>query len=223
MRSDRPPFYRRLAFKLLLGFTVVLLGLTLLVAAPLNNAMRGQVEADLRSELRAIAGTAALLIDGDLHEEVARAQILNGNGAETPAFAAIREQLFAVRDRNGLPAEQVYTFYRDPDSRFVAHFGVMTHPTPFTGDPYDLSEIMQVVFDQNAVADRPLYTDNNGTWISAYAPIHNARGDVVGILEVDRNVEEFLERAEIVTARVIHVGGASLLIAGLGSWLFLRR
>ncbi|MEM8874507.1 MAG: SpoIIE family protein phosphatase [Planctomycetota bacterium] len=223
MRSDRPPFYRRLAFKLLLGFTVVLLGLTLLVAVPLNSAMRRQIEEDLRSELRAIAGTAALTINGDAHEQVVAAQLANGNGSDTPGFQIIKEQLMAVRDRNGLPAEHIYTFYRSPENRFVAHFGVMTHPKPFTGDLYDLSSIMRTVFEQGAVADRPIYSDNNGTWISAYAPIYNSAGEIVGILEVDRNAEEYLSRADVVTSSVIKNGSTALLIAALGSWIFLRR
>jgi len=38
------------------------------------------------------------------------------------------------------------------------------------------------------------YTDENGTWLSSFSPIKNAKGEVVGLVQVDSQFDEFIER-----------------------------
>lgn len=42
----------------------------------------------------------------------------------------------------------------------------------------------------------PLYTTENGTWLSAYAPIYSKEGKMLGMVEADVNVESYFERVQ---------------------------
>ena len=92
-----------------------------------------------------------------------------------------------------LPAEHIYTFRLDGDS---VRFTVFTHDEesvyrPKIGEGYTLQPGMLQVFKSGLPHVRDLYTDENGQWISAYAPIRDSQGNVVGLLEVDEQAEAY--------------------------------
>ena len=62
----------RLSFKLLVISEVVLLVAVLVLVVPVWNAMRSQIVVNMQNELKAIAATAALQVDGDMHDRVRR-------------------------------------------------------------------------------------------------------------------------------------------------------
>jgi hypothetical protein len=47
------------------------------------------------------------------------------------------------------------------------------------------------VLEKGTVTATELYRDEHGEWISAYAPIRDARGAIVGLLEVDKDSQEY--------------------------------
>lgn len=204
----------RLNVKVLLVFELVLLLAVATLLAPVWVEMREQVVTDLQNELLAIAMTASLQIDGDLHRA-----IRTGADVDTPAFRALRDALTRIRDVNQLGEQHIYTFYRDSGQ---VRFGVMTHGRPFVGDPYTLRPEMVTAFAGSAVAT-DLYDDEYGQWISAYAPIHDARGDVVGLLAVDRPAERYFERYTKVKRLNLTLGLLVLAMSSMLGWLVLNR
>jgi serine phosphatase RsbU (regulator of sigma subunit) len=208
--------HMRLRSKLLLLAGLVLLGAILALLLPLRYSMRMQVIEDMQRELQAIARTAALQLDGDLHRQVAQTRDPND-----PAFIALRDALLAVRRANPeLSERQIYTFYRAGEH---VCFGVMTQETPFVGDPYELREGMLGVFERGESHVTDLYEDEYGRWVSAYAPIRDSEGQVTGLLEVDHLADEYFQRYWAVTRLVIAFGLIVLLAASLLGWFMLDR
>jgi serine phosphatase RsbU (regulator of sigma subunit) len=206
-----------LSVKLLVISELVLLVSVLAILLPVRQAMRNQIVNDLQAQLRAIAVTAALHIDGDLHQTI-RAPA----DAATPAFATLRGQLRQIRDANGLANEHIYTFYADPDGRTV-RFAVMPHDQPFVGNAYPLRALMLPVLLTGKTMVTDLYRDPNGEWISAYAPITNSGGRIVGLLEVDKPAADYFRSYRVVTLLSVALGVLVLAIASLLGWWVLNR
>ena len=212
-----PDVQRRIATKLLIISELVLLVTVLVLIMPVWRAMHRQVVENLQNELKAIASTAALEIDGDLHDQIRVAQ-----DADTEAFRTMRDHLRAVQKANHVQYDHIYTFFRDPDEGIV-RFGVMLHDTPFVGDPYELRPEMLPVFDDGAMAATELYEDEHGKWISAYAPIRNSAGHVVGLLEVDKDSTAYLQEFHGYRRLTISVAVLALGISSLLGWFVLQR
>ena len=197
----------RLKLKMILILEVALLLLVLALLMPFRNQVHGELIEGLQHELRAIAATAALQIDGDLHKT-----IRSPDDAEKPAFTQLRQKLIEVRDANHLTEKQIYTFYRDgPNVRFA----VMTHPQPFVGDPYALRMTMLMVLQDGVPRATGLYSDEHGAWISAYAPIRDAAGQAVGLLAVDRLASTYVERAWQATLWLLIIAVNGLVAASV--------
>jgi serine phosphatase RsbU (regulator of sigma subunit) len=205
----------RLSFKLLLILELVILVAVLVLVFPVWRTMRGQVIENMQNELKAIASTAALAVDGDLHT-----QIRDAADADSEAFRTLREQLRLVQEANGVQYDHLYTFYRDGDRM---RFAVMLHETPFVGDEYPIQPLMHPVLDGGSMEATTLYEDEHGRWISAYAPIRDSNGQVVGLLEVDKNSAMYLAEFYHYTRLTAGIGLLALAIGSLLLWLVLQK
>ncbi len=155
----------RLSTKLLIIGELVLLLLALALLLPTRSSMRDQVITDLQNQLAAVAATATLQLDGDLHLAVR-----DPEDATSPAFLKLREQLRAVRDVNQLKSDHLYTFYLGEDQQL--HYAVMPHEgEPFVGERYPMKPHHRRALETGRTSVSGLYEDVNGRWISAAAPI----------------------------------------------------
>jgi serine phosphatase RsbU (regulator of sigma subunit) len=213
--TRRWPLKFGLSLKLLLIGELVLLVAVLALFIPWRREMRAQVIRDLQNELRSIAVTAALQLDGDELKTIRTAA-----DADKPQFAKLRKALNRARVANRLDIEHIYTFYRDGDT---VRFGVMTHPRPFVGDPYQLRPEMRAAFDRGMSSVTDLYADQNGEYISAYAPIFDSNQQVVGILDVDKPAADYFRVYREVQRTTLIAAGSVLLMSSLLGWLVLNR
>src|SRR5688500_9334664 len=87
----------------------------------------------------------------------------------------------------------------------------------YRAQPHNLTAL------QGKAAVTSVYSDTEGSWISAAAPIYDAGGHVVGIVQADRPVNYFKRR--VVSQAVALVPGAlaSIAIAILLAIIFARR
>lgn len=205
-----------LSLKLLLIGEFVLLVAVLALLWPLRREMREQVIRDLQNEVHSIAVTAALQLDGDALKTIRKPE-----DAKTSEFARLRKILNRVRSANGLEFDQIQTFYRD--GRDAVRFGVMTHATPFIGKASPMRPEMRIAFDYGHSSITDLYNDPNGEYISAYAPIFDSGGDVVGILEVDQPTARYLEAYRNVTNVTLVAAVTVLALSSMLGWLVLNR
>lgn len=208
---------RSVSAKLLVLLMLVLIVTVLLILLPLRVRMREQVVGDLQNELRAIAITAAMHIDGDA---LSRVQLpADASGRD---FLRLRNQLRGVRDLNAdLTQDNIYTVFRDDFG--VIRFGVMTHENPFIGDVCPVQPELVEAMESATPQVTDLYRDLNGQWISAFSPILDSRGSVVGAIDVNRKSDKYFERYHRITRLTLAIGLLVLALSLLLGWLVLNR
>ena len=157
-------------------------------------AHRGLLDG-VQDQMRLAANTAAIMTDGDVHETLTK-----------PAQKDSPEYLKAQE-----PYRQILA--ANPDLRYIytavlrdgkAYFVIDTQPeanietgerktTAGVMEEYpDASEhFMRALQEQVSVAEDEPYTDEWGTFISAYAPIYNSKKEFIGIVGADIDATEF--------------------------------
>jgi class 3 adenylate cyclase len=169
--------------------------------------------------LQHIAQTAALFVDGDAHERVH-----TNADARNEEFAKLRATLDRVRKENKLKEDQIYTLRPMGDGKY--EFVVMLQEKTFIGDKYKppaaQGEILKWLFANGGANHSPIYTDDNGSYVSGYAPIRDGAGKTVAVLEVDYHVDEYLAELSAQMKRRMWILPAAMLLAGLLSLLVAR-
>ncbi len=162
----------------LAGSVVVMLAVGIVAALDHRAAERELVEHS-KHGLTAAVQLGAHLVDPALHVEVGRT-----GDAATPAFHALQGQLRRIQHAADLQSP-VYTLRRDGE---LVRFVGMTNEQPFVGDPYELRPGVRATFEGAGLGTDGPYTDAHGTWISAWAPLLDDTGRVVGVLQADQDV-----------------------------------
>ena len=173
----------------------------------------------LGKQLEAVVRTASLGIDGDLHD-----QIKGPEDAETEAFKTLRDHLRAVKKVNKLDTE-IYTMRRtsSADGKAVMEFVVMTNEKPYIGELYDHKDEMNPALIQGESNYTSLYKSPNGTWISAFAPVLDRRGQVSGLVEADYRADTLLALLRKNLMNLLWKGIAFSILAVFLSFLLAKN
>ncbi|MBT8506882.1 hypothetical protein AZH53_00365 [Methanomicrobiaceae archaeon CYW5] len=171
----------------------------------------------VQDELMSVAGTTASQIDGDAFSRI---QV----GSEgTPEYLAIRDQLRQVK--MAVPdILYIYTMQNDDGLlEFVvdADYGYADDAS-LVGDAYPEAEPEMYMGFEGLSADEEFTTDQWGTVLSGFAPIHDSSGNVVGIVGVDMDSSVILE--EIDYLNTIFYGAVfGVMVAGALGFFFIER
>ncbi|HEY9899123.1 MAG TPA: SpoIIE family protein phosphatase [Pantanalinema sp.] len=207
----RPSLQTRLAL-IFLAMTATLLAGTLgIFYAQTSNVFRQQ----LREQLKALAGTAALMVDVDAHQR-ARSE-------GDPFYQRFHGLLRRMKEANpGIG--YIYTMRQDASGRW--HYlidsakpgepGHSAFDQPYDGTGYRTMDRALT----HPAADRKFSTDTFGTWLSGFAPIRDASGKTVAIVGVDMSAADVLheERRLLETALAIFIAGLAFAL-GTSVWL----
>lgn len=171
----------------------------------------------LGQRLEAIATTAALGIDGDAHDTLHPTTENSAEVFASQAFTSIRDHLRRVKNANGL-GQELYTFRRMYGK---LDYVVMTHEKPFV-DTYEINPAMLPTLNEGKSGHTQIYTDDNGQWMSGYAAVRNSANQVVGMLEVDYQVDEVVKLTQVHFMRVVTKGLGFGLVAVILSFVLAR-
>ena len=177
-----------------------------------------------QSRLLGIAQAVSRCVDGDSHAAIEGSvtQVTAGHDA----FYAIREELRAMEAAFELQSP-LYTMRKTDDfeESGEVEFVVMTPSEPFIGNRLPAPAHMLKAFEGEANASE-LYSDKHGDWLSAAAPLYDRKGEVIGIVQADKELSELksLLAAEFL-GFLINIG-ITLLTVALFVWFaagFLQR
>ncbi len=171
---------------------------------------------DLRQQLMNIAELAALQQDGDTFEQI--------TSEDDPIYDEFRLQNLEIRKIDPKIAF-VYTMRKDNHGiYFVVDAGEPGEIdiSRFGERYFDASPTLQENFDslESAIADQEIYTDTYGSFLSAYAPIRNSKGERVGVIGVDIRADDVIARERQFVFISLLVFGAAILVLALAGWLF---
>jgi signal transduction histidine kinase len=190
------------------------------------DALRGEIKEGL---LRNVAA-AATTIDGDLHRT-----FVSKSQKNDPQYVEFLRKLEAIRQAskhvrylytNIIIGDKIY-FIANPSPQNDNDHDGKPDEAPELMDPYpDAGEALRTALTKHVVAvDREPYTDQWGTFYSAYAPFYDKSGHFVGTLGMDLELTSFNERlAPIVraTKRAAITGIVLAILWGTSIW-FTRR
>jgi signal transduction histidine kinase len=147
--------------------------------------------------LGGIVNSLALQIDGDQHlmlmQKYPQVNAIKTNQQDSD-YLQIHEMLNRNQVANMLPTP-VYTVIYDSISHRY-QFGVTSSLKPYFRHPYR-SYPASLMRQKKEQAMIPMYHDEHGMWLSAYAPIKTHTGKVVGYVQADEKFDAFLQQARM--------------------------
>ena len=204
-------FQRKVTFLILLLEVVIIAVLALLTYPRLYRAKMSS----LQGTVTAIASTAALAIDGDLHASIPPVPA----SITLPAYQQLQTRLKQILAANpGL--RYVWTMVpsgKPGETLFVGDAG--GGGTKMPGRPYDASKIPDLWLGfETPSADRRQVRDPWGVSISGYAPVRDKSGKAVAVLGVDVYDQQLYRlQQEFMRSLGLSLFGAVLLALLLGS------
>ncbi len=170
--------------------------------------------------MQAISNTLATQIDGDAHRALLAAH-LNKDGVprlgDDPTYDALHRVLAVGAAANHLDSP-LYTLVREGDAW---SFGVTSAKEPYFRHEYHPPSMLRNQYEQGGMIQT--YTDANGTWLSAFAPVLATDGRVVAIVQADQRFEQFQTEAQWNALRRLLVLGGVLGAMGAVVVRFVGR
>ncbi len=146
--------------------------------------------------LEGIVNSLALQIDGEKHQKLTEQYLKQDEilfNAQDTDYYHIHHALRMNYEANMLKSP-VYTMVYDS---LEAHFEFVATSSdlPYYRHVYDsFNSTLKNKYTEGGVI--PMYKDRFGMWLSAFAPIRNKKGYVVGVVMADENFEYFIEKAK---------------------------
>jgi len=220
----RLPWFSTIRFKALSALALVAL-LVVVASAATSYILRQQaILEEFQERTRSIAATGALALIGDDLE------LLNSREAVLePEFLLNQEVLQQIRDANELKDSEIYVLRPLPDfeERFAAIFILMPGEPTFFGNEYIIEpenrEAFWKAFNEGVPSSTGIYEDEEGTWISSYAPIRSFDGRPIAVLEVDAEISRYIMRSVQALFSEIGVGMGVFLLALVPGVLLVNR
>jgi class 3 adenylate cyclase len=183
---------------------------------------RAQLLQEFQAFVRGVAGTTALALDGD-----AISTIHAPNDVESSAFQDTRKILDQSRRINHLAENEMYILRPAGASPFETEFVVMLQKKTFIGSRYSVPignwDRFLDAWNTGQPTSSDIYEDENGRWISGYAPVFNRAGRPVAIVEADARISRFLERQRDELLLALAIGASAFLVAMIPGLVLARN
>jgi signal transduction histidine kinase len=163
--------------------------------------------------LKGISNSAALYIDGDVHDSLMsmykhKDDIVSIT--QNPLYNRIHNMLHDQVDANMLKSP-IYTLVKSENGQQY-EFGVTSYEKPYFRHAYKSFPVSLISMYLTGGILSP-YSDEYGSWLSAFSTIKNKKGDIVALLMVDEKYAPFKEKIkrQTVEALLIAVGLFTLM------------
>lgn len=202
--------------KRILGMMVGMVMATMAITSITNILLFNRVYAELKEDAKKIVAQAPAIFD---EESLERAR--ESGTMVSPAFQTIRDSM--VQFKNDQDIKYISTLSKgEGNSAYYLVDGAFKEVAE-PGKVYGYNDALDSAFQgEVAVTEKP-YTDEYGTFLTAYAPIKNAAGEVMAVVSVDKDVSIFMRiQASFVKAGIL----SSLVLFAISfllSLLFSRR
>lgn len=198
--------------RMVLVIVVISMGiLTIGINVLFNNSF-----SKIREDVESSAQEAVKFIDIQKLEAV-----LKNKSMDSEEYKEIQRGL--IDFKGSQEVKYVYTMMKKDsnDIEFLVD-GTLQNPSKL-GEKYDAEKAMVEAFDGKYSSDDKPTKDEQGTFISAYAPIKNSAGETIAIVGVDKSVEVFEYMKKSLIALVIILTIQTLMISTLISMNFSRK
>ena len=219
--AARLPVWRRLAVRLAVAFALLTFVTVAIVGALVRARQTRELEDAVGTQLLNIARVAVLFVDPAQHAELMRAP-----RPDAPAYRRLSAALTTVQ-REVLLTTPIRTL-SDYDTktrraRVVLSTDAKEQPGSTEVLAPELDEPITSGLVDGVARYTGMYRNAGGRWISAVAPIVDARGNATAFLSVDYQIDVLMDRLHELDVTIAVASAAGALCAlGLGL-LFARR
>lgn len=161
----------------ILKMILVILGFMAVIFILVNYLMFQKFQSDLKNTTNKCVIELSKAIDGDKLEKV-----IKDNSKDSLEYEEILSSMSSAKSKS--VARNFYTLLKADDTKGKFLVDVSVEASDFM-DEYKLSSDMNKAFNGVVIVSKKSYTDEYGTYISAYAPIKNSQGKVIAITGVD--------------------------------------
>lgn len=194
-------------------FTTVIICSTIVGYFTYQSAAK-DLEYQLGLRLEHISRTASLLIDPEDHEKIFLGFLEQDEKlTERDHFKRVQKTLMDIKLQNHLK-EDVYTLVLPEWQADKMLFMAMSNDKTYVGNGLDMNPIVKEIFATGQAQHSPIYSDSEGDWVSAFAPIKDKDGKTIAVIEVDYHVEGEVAAAKAALIRMIGIPtGVALFMA----------
>ena len=159
------------------------------------NQQISQAENTTLMRLQGITNSMALQIDGNAHQHLFMQYLkkddITSNNQDS-IYTKIQKVLYNNHEANMLHTP-LYTIVFDSLSKNYV-FGVNSTDKPYFRHAYNSAPktMMEKHFEGGMI---PMYKDEFGTWLSAFAAIKTSKGEVVALVQADEKFDVFITKA----------------------------
>lgn len=180
-----------------------------------NVFLFNQLFLKLQKDAMQVASDSIVCVDVDKFEKVIR-----DKSTDSQEYKEIRDSMIKHRaDKN---ITFLYTMIKEDDKAYIMVDSALNDFSPI-GEEYHLEDAMITAFDGKAAATNKPVSDQYGTFISAYAPVKNSTGEIIGIIGADIDVSSFIYIQKRITLSLFIVGGIMLVLSSIASLIFSKK
>lgn len=208
------PFPKRLSLraKLIIGFSLIAAVVSLITAFAVYTTTQRQITENFRRRVLTAAAITALQQNGDEFETIA--------SASDPLYEEFRLQNLAIL-RSDPDFIFVYTMRKDELGIYFVVDGNELDAEGFSvyGERYlEPSPLLTENFDTMSapIVEPEIYTDEYGSFLSAYAPIRTSDGRQVGVIGVDITADTILQEQRQIIIQAFFI---FLIVFAIGTLL----
>ncbi|MBQ7700205.1 MAG: GGDEF domain-containing protein [Clostridia bacterium] len=187
--------------------TIILMFLTnVILSAILLHNTRITSTTLINERMLDIANCAAATINGD------HLKVLTENGVGTPEYQSVYNSLAVFRDNiNKQHLKYIYCAYQGKDGEFYFSIDPSFDAAPF-GQKVVHSDGIYKAIEGTPAVDTVPYSDEWGTFFSAYSPVYDSENNIVGLVIVDFDANWYKNQIASDMGIIIFVCAASLVI-----------
>lgn len=156
------------------------------------------------AQMAAIISTKAIDVD-QLAE-------ISAEGGEAEAYSALFNSMCGIKDDCGI--KYLYTLYTDKNNVYYGVDADTTASRHDFGSPFEVSyQELKSVFDGEMYVQDYIDSTEDGHLISAYMPLTDSNGTIVGIVGCDYDASGVVARLNLALQRTIQISAICLVIA----------
>jgi len=181
-----------------------------------TNIVFNNVFAKIREDVESSAKEAVKFIDVQKVEAV-----LKSKSMDSQEYKEIQRGLIDFKSTQEV--KYAYTMVKqDNDNIQSLVDGTLQEPCKL-GEKYDVEKAILEAFDGKLSSNDKPTKDEEGTFISAYAPIKNSSGEVIAVVGIDKSVDIFGDMKAALIIGIIVLSIVTLILATLICMIFSKK
>lgn len=158
----------------------------------------------MQTRMLDVSNTAAAMLDGD------ELEALTAKDVGSPEYEKVMNTLYYFRDNIDL--KYIYCVQDMGDGTFAFILDTDPDSPGQFGEPVVYTEALKTASTGTPAADAEPYSDEWGTFYSAYSPVFDSKGNIAGIVTVDFSAQWYEEQLAALNRTTIIIAVASLVI-----------